>query len=88
MPLGDSLLALALLLLADGCGGATFYENKVHPERSLARDKEECSRDATSRALEVPYDDPQVSSKRAMIAQNEFGLCMRSRGWSERRAPE
>jgi hypothetical protein len=78
-------LVLTLPLLAGGCGGTRSYENKVHPERSLASDREECSRQAQSRALEVPYNDPEVYSKRAMIGENEFTLCMRSRGWTEAR---
>ena len=77
------LLALVLLLLT-GCAGVTHYENKVHPQRDLAKDKYECTTDAVSKAhTEVPYTDPEVSSKRAMLEQDEFMLCMRSRGWAE-----
>jgi hypothetical protein len=78
------LLAIAILSSLPGCGGVTHYENKVDPQRDLEKDKYECTTDAVSKAhTEVPYNDPEVSSKRAMLEQNEFMLCLRSRGWTE-----
>jgi len=78
------LLAIVILCSLPGCGGVTHYENRVHPQRDLEKDKYECTTDAVSKAhAEVPYNDPEVSSKRAMLEQNEFTLCMRSRGWTE-----
>jgi hypothetical protein len=78
------LLVLVILLLPTGCGGVTHYENKVHPQRDLEKDKYECTVDAVSKAhTEVAYNDPEGPSKRAMMEQNEFMLCMRSRGWTE-----
>jgi hypothetical protein len=79
-----SFLATVLTVWLLGCGGVTHYENKVDPKRDLEKDRYECTRDAQSRAYtEVAYNDPEASSKRAMLEQNEFRLCMRSRGWAE-----